>query len=164
MKKTKVTQITTAAVIAALYTTLTYISSVMGLSSGAVQIRFSEALCVLPIFTPYSISGLFVGCMISNIIAGGVLLDVIFGSIATLVGAVLTRWIYKKTNNVIFSLFMPVISNTLIVPWVIKYAYGADGTVPFFMLTVGLGEIISCVFLGYALFKVLQKRSKYLFR
>ena len=164
MKNTKVKQITTAAIVASLYTVLTYISALMGLSNGAVQLRFSEALCVLPVFTPYSIPGLFVGCMISNIIAGGVLLDVVFGSVATLIGAVLTRWVYRKSSNVILSLFMPVVSNVLIVPWVIKFAYGADGTVPFFMLTVGIGEVLSCVVLGYALYKVLEGKSKFLFK
>lgn len=164
MKNTKVKQITTAAIVASLYTVLTYVSTLMGLSNGPVQLRFSEALCVLPVFTPYSIPGLFVGCMISNIIAGGVLLDVVFGSIATLIGGVLTRWVYRKSSNVILSLLMPVVSNVLIVPWVIKFAYGADGTVPFFMLTVGIGEVLSCVVLGYALYKVLQGKSKFLFK
>ena len=163
MKKNKVKQITTAACIAAIYTVFTYISSVMGLSNGAVQLRFSEALCVLPVFTPHAIPGLFAGCVISNFLAGGVLLDVVFGSIATLIGALLTRWIYKRCKNVILSLFMPVISNVIIVPWIIKLAYGADGTVPFFMLTVGIGEIISCVVLGYALYRLLRAKSKYLF-
>ncbi len=164
MKNTKVKQITTAAIVASLYTVLTYVSTLMGLSNGAVQLRFSEALCVLPVFTPYSIPGLFVGCMISNIIAGGVLFDVVFGSVATLIGAVLTRRVYRKSGNVILSLFMPVVSNVLIVPWVIKFAYGADGTVPFFMLTVGIGEVLSCVVLGYLLYKVLQGKSKYIFK
>lgn len=164
MKKSKVKQITTAALVAALYTVLTYISSVMGLSSGAIQLRFSEALCVLPVFTPYAIPGLFAGCAISNFLAGGVILDVVFGSIATLVGAIMTRWVFKRRQNVILSLFMPVVSNVLIVPWVIKIAYGAEGTVPFFMFTVGLGEIISCVVLGYLLYKVLQGKVKHIFK
>ena len=68
----------------------------LGLSSGVIQLRFSEALCILPIYTSAAVPGLFVGCIISNLLAGGVMTDVVFGSIATLIGAVGTRMIGQK--------------------------------------------------------------------
>ena len=76
-----------AAMIAALYVVLTYIANAMGLASSAIQIRFSEALTILPYFTPAAIPGLFVGCFLSNILTGCAIPDIIFGSIATLIGA-----------------------------------------------------------------------------
>ncbi len=164
MKNQKTRFVTQAGVIAALYTALTYLSAVMGLSSGAIQCRFSEALCILPVFTPAAIPGLFVGCIISNTIAGAVVFDVLFGSLATLIGAVFSRIVYKKTGNAFLSLLMPVVSNTLILPWVIKIAYGSTDAVPYIMLTVCIGEIISCVVLGMLLFKFLKNRAKHLFK
>ena len=80
--------LTRGALIAALYVGLSYVSTIFGLSSGAIQFRISEALCILPIFMPEAIPGLFIGCILSNIIAGCVLWDIVFGSIATLIGAV----------------------------------------------------------------------------
>jgi len=164
MKNQKVRFITQAGVIAALYTVLTYLSAVMGLSSGAIQCRFSEALCILPVFTSAAILGLFIGCIISNIIAGAVVLDVLFGSLATLIGAVFSRIVYKKTGSSFLSLLMPVLSNTFIVPWVIKFAYGATEAVPYIMLTVCIGEVISCVILGYMFYRIVLKRAKFLFK
>ena len=73
--------------IAALYVLLTEISALLGISSGVIQFRLSEMFAVLPIFTPAAIPGVFIGCMISNIITGGVVWDVIFGSLASLLGA-----------------------------------------------------------------------------
>ncbi|HOA84750.1 MAG TPA: QueT transporter family protein, partial [Bacillota bacterium] len=72
-----------AGIIAALYVALTFLSAAMGLASGVIQLRLSEALCVLPVFTPAAIPGLAVGCLIANFATGAVVLDVIFGSLAT---------------------------------------------------------------------------------
>ena len=76
-----------AAMIAALYIVLTFIANALGLANYAIQVRFSEALTILPYFTPAAIPGLFAGCLLSNILTGCMPLDVIFGSLATLVGA-----------------------------------------------------------------------------
>ncbi len=143
-----------SAIIAALYIVLTYIATLLGLSSGAVQIRFSEALTVLAAFTPAAIPGLFIGCLLSNIFAGGVVLDVIFGSLATLLGALGT---YALKKHKILAPLPPIIANTLIVPFVLRYAYGAPGSIGYFMLTVGAGEIISCGVLGLLLIEALKK-------
>lgn len=143
-----------AAIIASLYVVLTYLANMLGLASGAIQVRFSEALTVLPVFTTAAIPGLFIGCFISNILSGCIIWDVVFGSIATLLGAVFTC-ILKKHR--IFACVPPILSNTIIVPFVLKYAYGLPAGLGYFVLTVGIGEIVSCGILGTALLLYLQK-------
>lgn len=145
------------AIIAALYVVLTMLANFLGLANFAVQVRFSEALTVLPVFTGAAIPGLFIGCLISNLISGCIIWDVIFGSLATLLGAVGT---YLLRRFRLLSLLPPIIANILIVPSVLVYAYDLEGTLPFFMLTVGMGEIISCGGLGYFLRRVIEKNGK----
>jgi len=149
------------AAIAALYVVLTLLSNVFGLASGVIQVRFSEALTVLPFFTPAAVPGLFVGCIISNLLAGGAIWDVIFGSVATLIGAVGTYLLRKKTKWL--APIPPIAANTIIVPFILAFAYGAEEGIPFLMLTVGAGEIISCGVLGLILLKALEKHSKDIF-
>ena len=153
--------ITHAAIIAALYVVLTYLASMLGLSNGAIQIRFSEALTVLPFFTPAAIPGLFVGCIIANLLSGAVIWEVVFGSAATLLGAVATYLLRKKTKWL--APLPPILSNTLIVPFVLVYAYGVPDGLPYLMATVGAGEIISCGILGMALLKCLEKYRYHIF-
>ena len=132
----KTKKLTVASLIATLYVMLTLLARLFGLDSGVIQIRFSEALCILPIFTPAAIPGLFVGCLLSNILAGAVVWDVIFGSLATLLGAIGTRLL---KGNRFLAVIPPILANTLIIPFVLSFAYGAEGTIPYFMLTVGIG-------------------------
>ena len=148
-----------AAMIAALYVVLTYIANAMGLASSAIQIRFSEALTILPYFTPAAIPGLFVGCFLSNILTGCAIPDIIFGSIATLIGALLTRRLRKCKW---LAPVPPILANTLIVPFVLLYAYGIQ---PLWLsfITVGIGEVISCGVLGILLLIVLEKYRGSLF-
>ena len=153
--------ITHAAIIAALYVVLTYAASMMGLSNGVIQVRFSEALTILPYFTPAAIPGLFIGCIISNLLAGAVVWDVIFGSLATLIGAVFTYLLRKKSKWL--APLPPVLSNTVIVPFVLTYAYGVPDGLAFLMLTVGIGEVISCGVLGMLLLKCLEKHRNHIF-
>ena len=161
MKKNKALFITHAAIIAALYVVLTYFAAILGLSSNAVQIRFSEALTILPYFTPAAIPGLFIGCIIANILSGAVIWDVIFGSLATLIGAVFTYLLRKRTKWL--APLPPIISNIIIVPLVLTYAYGVPDGLPFLMLTVGAGEIISCGVLGMILLKCLERYKNHIF-
>lgn len=160
MKKNKVLFLTQAAMIAALYVVLTFVSNAFGLASGAIQIRISEALTVLPYFSPVAVPGLFVGCIISNLLTGCALFDVIFGSLATLLGAIGTRMLRKWKW---LAPLPPIISNTVIVPFVLTYVYALPGGIPYFMLTVGIGEIISCGILGMILLSVLSKYRSNLF-
>lgn len=156
-RKSKTAFITKSAVIAAIYVVLTEISAILGISSGVIQFRLSEMLSVLPIFTPAAIPGIFIGCFISNIIAGGVIWDVVFGSIASLLGAA-GAW-YLRKKSVYLAPLPTILSNMLIVPFVLRYAYGFEGTVPFFMLTVGIGEIVTAGILGVFLAKTLKKHK-----
>ncbi len=150
----KTKNLTMASTIATLYVVLTLLSRVFGLDSGAIQLRFSEALCILPIFTPAAIYGLFVGCLLSNILAGAVVWDVIFGSLATLLGALGTR---ALKGNRFLAVIPPILANTLIIPFVLSFAYGIPGSIPYFMLTVGIGEILSCGVLGLFLYRYVKK-------
>ena len=153
MRDKKVTFLTQAAMIAALYVVLTFVFA--PISFGEVQIRIAEMLTVLPIFTPAAVPGLFVGCLIGNITGGAMLPDVIFGSIATLVGAAGT-YCLRNTNR-FFAVLPPIVANVLIVPFVLRYAYGVALPIPFLMLTVGIGEVVSCGVLGNCLITVLNR-------
>lgn len=148
-----------AAMIAALYVVLTFLANSLGLASSAIQIRFSEALTVLPYFTPAAIPGLFAGCLLSNILTGCALPDIVFGSLATLIGAMFTRKIrkYKWLTPV-----PPILANAVIVPFVLLYAYGIR---PLWLsfVTVTIGEMISCGVLGMILLFSLQKYASRIF-
>ncbi len=152
----KVKFLTHAAIIAAIYVLLTLIARLFGLDSGVVQVRFSEALCVLTAFTSAAVPGLAVGCMISNFLVGGALWDIIFGSIATLIGAALG---YLLRRYIWLVPLPTVISNALIIPPVLMTVYGAKESFLFLFATVGIGEIISAYILGMLLYSAL-KRTK----
>ena len=164
---TSLTTMVRAAMIAAIYVVLTFIANTFALANGAVQIRFSEALTILPYFTPAAIPGLFIGCLLSNILTGCALPDIIFGSLATLLGALgtygLRRWKWCAP-------ICPVISNVIIVPLVLIYGYGLliEGwsvlqCFGYYCLTVGAGEIISCGVLGMILLFALEKHRGRIF-
>ncbi len=148
-----------AAMIAAIYVVLTFIANAFGLANYAIQVRFSEALTILPYFTPAAIPGLFIGCLLSNILTGCAMPDIIFGSLATLIGAVLTRILRK---NKWLAPVPPIAANAVIVPFVLLYAYGIR---PLWLsfITVTVGEIISCGILGMLLLFALQKYAGRLF-
>lgn len=161
MKDQKTRFITQAAMIAAIYVILTFVANAFGLANYAIQVRFSEALTILPFFTPAAIPGLFIGCILSNLLTGCMVLDIIFGSLATLLGAVgtylLRKWKWTAP-------LPPIAANTIIVPFVLAYVYHFEGSVPYFMVTVGIGEIISCGVLGMILLFILQKYRNVIFK
>lgn len=157
MKNKKIFYICQAAMIAALYVVLTYIANAFSLASGNIQVRLSEALTVLPCLTPAAIPGLTLGCLLSNWLTGCVLLDILFGTLATLAGAVLT---YVLRRHYWLAPLPPIAANTLIIPWVLRIAYGMEEAIPFLMLTVGAGEVISCGLLGMPLLLSLRKSGK----
>ncbi len=158
----KIKYLAQAGIIAALYIVFTIIANAAGLASGVIQVRISEALTVLPFFTPAAIPGLFLGCLLSNIIGGCVIWDIIFGSLATLLGALGTYAIRKKLPDWCAAI-PPIIANTLIVPFVLSYAYEVPDSIPFLMLTVGAGEVISCGILGILLLKLLKPHRNVIF-
>ena len=168
MKETNTRLITMGAAIAALYVVLTLIANAFGLANYAIQVRFSEALTILPYFTPVAIPGLFAGCIISNILTGAMPLDVIFGSLATLIGAIGTNILKKKLPKIKWLAPLPPFNAvqpfcTIVVPFVLAYVYKFDGSIPYFMLTVGIGEVISCGILGMILLFSLEKYKSRLF-
>ena len=148
--------VTEGAVIAAIYVVLTWISNIFGLSSGVIQFRVSESLAACAIFTPSAIPGLFVGCILSNTLFGGLgLIDVIFGSIATLIGTFFT---YKLRKYPYHALIPPILSNTLIVPYVLYY-YGLEKMIWVSHITVFIGEFVTCGILGAMLYQAIKKTN-----
>ena len=155
----KIVYICQSGLIAALYTVLTVFVGAFGLASGAVQFRVSEALCVLPFFTPAAIPGLTIGCLISNLLTGCLWQDILFGTLATLIGALGARMLKK----IPWLVPLPtVLANTIIVPFVLAYAYHMEGGLPFLILTVGVGEILSAYVLGMVLLLALKKYERFL--
>ena len=148
-----------AAMIAAIYVVVTLLGA--SFAYGQVQVRLSEALTILPVFTPAAIPGVFLGCLISNILGGCILPDIILGSLATLIGAVFT-WKLRSRSKYLAPL-PPIIANVLVVPFVLKYGYMMPFPIPLMMLTVGIGEIISCGILGLLLHTVLNRYKGLLF-
>ena len=160
MKNKSLLFFTQAAMIGALYIVLTLFTNLFGLASGPIQLRLSEALTILPYFTPAAIPGLFVGCIISNTLVGSTMIDIIFGSIATLIGAIFS---YKLRKNKWLVSLPPIISNTIIIPIVLKTMYGAEDSIFYFALTVGIGQILSCGVVGMLLLFSLKKYQNQLF-
>lgn len=160
MKDKKVLMTTQAAMIAALYVVLTLLANALGLANYAIQVRFSEALTILPYFTPAAIPGLFVGCLLSNIITGCAPMDVVFGSLATLAGAVGT---YALRKNKWIAPIPPIVANIIVVPLVLTYVYKFEGSLIYFGITVGIGEVISCGLLGMILLFALDKHRRTIF-
>lgn len=150
--------LTEAAMIAALYTVLTLVFA--PISYGEVQVRISEALTVLPFFTPAAIPGLFAGCIIANILGGGIVWDVIFGSIATLIGAA-GGYLLRKNRWLVP--IPTILSNTIIVPLVLRYGYGVNLPLWLTAVAIFIGEAVSAYGLGEVLITVLRPHSRVLF-
>jgi uncharacterized membrane protein len=161
-RKEKLNYITTAAIIATIYAALTYLGAVFGLSYGPIQLRFSEALTILPVFTPAAIPGLTVGCFIANIGSFN-LLDMVFGTLATLIAAILTRMFkdIKFKGLPLLSLFPPVIVNAIIIGLEIAIFLLPDGLSLYgFLISaleVGIGQLIVCYALGIPFYLTVQK-------
>ncbi len=153
----KVTFIAYGAVIAALYVVLTL--PFASIAYGVIQFRIAEALTILPFFTPAAIPGLTIGCFLSNLLGGSVI-DAVFGSLATLIGAVLS---YALRRHKWLVCVPPILSNTLIIPWVLRYAYGAPETIPYLMFSIGISEIVAVGILGNLLLTALQPLRNMLF-
>lgn len=160
MKNKDTLYLTRASLIAALYVMLTIISNFAGLANGVIQLRLSEMLTILPVFTPAAIPGLAIGCCIANLVTGCALWDIVFGTLATTLGAVGTYYIGRKQPYA--GPIAPIAANALIVPKVLQIVYGAEGTYWYFMLTVGIGEILSCGLLGIILYRVLRKTDVFI--
>ena len=160
MSKSRFTtrQLATAGIIAAVYTVMSMFASVFGIAYGPIQCRFSEALTVLPFFLPEAIPGLFIGCLVTNLMSTVGPLDIVFGSLSTLIAAIWTR----KMPNKWLAPLPPVVCNAVIVGAEIAYFATLDGAAfwPAYALnafTVGLGEAIACYVLGTLLLRALER-------
>lgn len=162
MKNKNILLLTQAAMIAALYVVLTFLANAFGLASGAIQVRLSEMLTILPAFTPAAIPGLAIGCFLSNLLTGCCILDIVMGSIATLLGAI-GAYLLRKWKWLIP--IPAILANAMIVPWVLTspYGYGLTDAWSYLVVTVSVGEIISCGILGMILYFALQKYAGKLF-
>lgn len=141
------------AMIAALYVILTALAAGFDLASGAIQVRFSEVLTVLPYFTGAAVPGVTLGCLLANLLTGSALPDVVFGTLATFLGALGTRALRRHR---FLCTLPPVVSNGIIIPLVLRYAYGIPGSLLFLAATVGAGEVICCVLFGGLLISALR--------
>ena len=153
--------------VAASYVVLTYLSAVMGLSSGVIQCRLSEVLCVLPYFMGRcAVPGLAIGCLLANLLTGSVIYDILFGSLATLLGALGTYALRKFTlRRVRFLLpLSTILSNAAIVPFVLQYAYHVPDAWWFLCLTVTVGEVIAAGVGGVLMSFLLERYKSVLFR
>jgi uncharacterized membrane protein len=160
MKKSNVLSLARGGMIAALYVALTYAAALVGLSSGAIQLRLSEMLTVLPAFLPEAVPGLYIGCLIANLLTTGNIYDILLGSLATLIGAIGARML-RKAHPLLITL-PTVIANALIVPLVIILSAGGEETFasfPYFALTVGIGEFLSAGLLGFIAYRVIEKNK-----
>ena len=151
-------QIALAGIIAAVYTALSLLSSVFGIAYGPIQCRFSEALCVLPFLLPEAVPGLFVGCLVTNLMSTVGPLDIVFGSLATLLAAL---WTSRMKNQWLAPL-PPVLCNAVIVGAEIAWLAAMDGAAfwplyGFNALTVGLGEAVACYVLGLPLLRWMSR-------
>ena len=154
MNRNDTLKLANAGMIAALYVVLTVLAAQFNLANGAIQVRFSEALTILPVFTAAAVPGLTVGCVLANLLTGCAAWDVVFGSFATLLGAIGTRMLKKQP---LLAWIPPVVSNAVIVPIVLMKVYGVADAWWFLVLTVGAGELISCGLLGLLLWKTAQR-------
>ena len=154
MKRNKTWGLAFGGMIAALYTVLTYFAAILNLASGAIQVRFSEALTILPVFSPWAIPGLTLGCFLGNLTIGSPAMDLWLGPVATLIGAIGTRLLKKFPY---LAWIPPVLSNAIIVPFILREAYAVGDAWWYLALTVGAGEVIACGVLGILLYLSLKK-------
>ena len=154
MNRNQTMKIVNGGMIAALYVVLTVIAAQFNLANGAIQVRFSEALTIMPVFTAAAVPGLTVGCLLANLLTGCAAWDVVFGSMATLIGAIGTRMLKNKP---LLAWIPPVLSNMAIIPIILIKVYGVPDAWWFLVLTIGAGELISCGLLGLLLWKAVGK-------
>lgn len=147
-----------SALVAALYVSITALF--LPFSSGLMQVRVSEALYVLAYFTPAAVTGLFIGCVISNIISGAPFLDVLLGSAATLAGAWFACFVRRRGLSKVLSPLAGVVVNAFVVGGLLCWLY--DVGTPYFVcvLYVAAGQFIACYLLGIPLLYALSKLDR----
>ena len=162
MNKKKTVFVVEAAVIAAMYAGLTYAAGALNLAYGSIQFRFSEALTILASLTPAAIPGLTIGCFLGNITSPYGLIDIICGTLATLIAAVLSYWTRKvKFKDMpLLSAIFPVLTNAVIIGLEITLFMPEGFKFEAFLITAGqiaLGQLVVCYGLGIPLYKIIKK-------
>lgn len=154
MRKNGSLYLAQSAMIAALYVTLTYLSNMLGLW----EVRFSEALCILPFFTAAAVPGLTLGCVLANLLTGCAMWDVIFGSLATWLAAYTARKLRNKSW--LLAPWPNIIANTLVIPLILRYVYlDTSRTLLGLVGYMAMSEVVSAGLLGYILLHALKKRA-----
>ena len=151
-RNTKV--LTQAALVAAVYTALCMLLHPISFGFGGVELRVSEALTLLPVMMPAAVPGLFIGCLMANLLGGATMLDVVFGSLTTLVAAVLTR---KHRDRPVIAAAWPVILNALVIGMLLKFAYGLAMPLWLCMLSIGAGQAVACYAIGLPLMRMMRR-------
>ncbi len=168
MRNKKTVFVVQAAIIATMYMGLTYTSNMLNLAFGGIQLRFSEALTILTAFSPASIAGLTVGCLLSNISSPLGLLDITFGTVATLLAGILSY----KTRNIkfkdlpILSPIFPVLINAVIVGLENTIFMPQGFALEIFLITAGqiaIGQIFMCYGLGLPLYRIIKSSKLNMF-
>ena len=159
MNNKKTLFLTEAAVIAAIYTVL--VLAFQPISFGPIQFRIAEALTILPYFAPAAIHGVAIGCFLSAVLTGADILDMVFGSLTTLIAAILS---YQLRRYKFLVPVPPIVANALIIPWILRYAYQIPDAIPYMMLTVGAGQVLAVGVLGIILLFALDKVKHVIFR
>lgn len=144
--------LTRAAVIAALYAALTLLLA--PISYGAMQVRVSEGLTLLPVLFPEAAPALFVGCLLANLLGGSALPDIVLGSLTTLVAALLTR---RLRGNRMLAALPPVVLNGLIVGALVHLLYTPEIPMALCMLYVAVGEAIACYVVGFLVLAAVRR-------
>jgi len=150
-----------ASLIAAIYTALCLILHPISFGFGGVELRVSEALTLLPVLTPAAVPGLFVGCLLANLLGGATILDIVFGSLTTLAAALLTRKLRKWPT---WAAVPPVLFNAVVVGALLKYAYGVALPLYICMLSIGLGQAVACFGIGLPMMKMMCRIPEKYFR
>lgn len=156
MSDRKAKKVAEGGIIACLYLVLTLLSNSLGLANGLIQLRLSEVLCILPIFTPSAVPGLFVGCLTANLITGCAPWDVVFGSLATLLAAAVTRKLRDRKG---IRLLPPVIFNALMIPPILSRVYGFPQALSVLILAILFSETLSAGIFGSILLRTVEKRK-----
>ena len=143
-----------AGLIAAIYTALCLVLHPISFGFGGIELRVSEALTLLPVLMPSAVPGLFIGCLLANIMGGATMLDVVFGSLTTLAAALLTR---KCREKPLLAAFWPVILNALVIGALLRYAYGLAMPLWLCMLSIGTGQAIACYVIGLPVMKMMKR-------
>lgn len=152
--------LTQSALIAALYVGLTYLAYAFGLDKGVIQVRFSEALCVLAALTPTAVPGVTLGCFLAGLLTAAHPLDIAVGTLASLFGVFGCRMLRGLVSRRFSFVLIPlpnILVNALVIPLVLAYAYGAAEGYFFLCMTVGAGEVLSAGVLGTVLLLALRK-------